>query len=65
MQQFLVSADSDGNGSLSKEEFKNGVAKLGLSDEDATAFANEVCFGFVMIMLISRAINSDNFSVLR
>ncbi len=57
MQQFLVSADSDGNGSLSKEEFKNGVAKLGLSDEDATAFANEVCFGFVMIMLISRAIN--------
>ena len=42
VKQFLASADSDGNGVLSKEEFKNGLVKLGISDADATLVTNQV-----------------------
>ncbi len=66
MRQFLASADSDGNGTLSKEEFKNGISKFGLSDEEATAFVNEACLSFIIcFMPICTAVDRNHFSVLR
>ena len=35
VKAFLASADKDGNGVLSKDEFKGGIAALGVSDEAA------------------------------
>ncbi len=49
MKQFLASADSDGNGVLSKEEFKTGIVKLGISDADATLVINEVLLLLVIV----------------
>ncbi len=38
IKKFLKSADTDGNGSLSKEEFKKGVvASCGVSEDEADA----------------------------
>ncbi len=44
MKAFLASADKDGNGVLSKDEFKGGIAALGVSDEDAAAVVAEVIY---------------------
>jgi hypothetical protein len=43
VKAFLAGADKDGNGVLSREEFKGGIASLGVSDEDAAAVVQEVC----------------------
>ncbi len=42
MKAFLASADKDGNGVLSKDEFKGGISSLGVSEEDAAAVVAEV-----------------------
>jgi hypothetical protein len=42
VKAFLASADKDGNGVLSKDEFKGGIASLGVSEEDAAAVVAEV-----------------------
>ncbi len=64
VKAFLASADSDGNGVLSKEEFKTGIAKLGISDADATAVANEV-FILIGIYLPIYATDDSNRPVFR
>ena len=54
VKAFLASADKDGNGVLSREEFKGGIAALGVSDEDAAAVVQEVIY---FIFRISTPIN--------
>ena len=43
MKEFLASADSMAM-AFCKEEFKNGIVKLGVSDEDAATVVDEVWF---------------------
>ena len=40
---FLQKADKDGNGSLSQDEFKNGLVTLGVPEEKAAAVVEWVC----------------------
>ena len=51
IKQFLASADSDGNGVLSKEEFRKGIVKLGISDQDAAAVVDEVWSVYTQYLL--------------
>jgi hypothetical protein len=44
IKKFLKSADTDGNGTLSKEEFKKGVvASCGVSEAEADNIVAWVC----------------------
>ena len=43
IKSFLQKADKDGNGSLSQNEFRNGLVTLGVSEKKAAEVVELVC----------------------
>ncbi len=43
IKSFLQKADKDGNGSLSQDEFRNGLVTLGVSEKKAAEVVELVC----------------------
>ena len=47
IKSYLQRADKDGNGSLSQDEFRNGLVTLGVPEEKASAVVEWVRVSFI------------------
>ncbi len=51
LQKADQKADKNGNGSLSQDEFRNGLVTLGVTEEKAFALVEWVCITFIGCVL--------------